>query len=462
MIDFNNLSQAQKLSMVLVASVIVAAAIYAIYAVLNPAQVLIYEDSSLEQVSKVTEQLELQGIEYQLDALGTGVMVNDEQANNVRVKLAGSNATEGTSNGFELFDNVDYSMTEQAQKVTYQRALQGELERTLSAYNEIDQARVHIMIPERKLFSMEQAKAKASVSLIMLPGTELTTEKISGIQALVSASVEGLAEKSVVVLNGEGIKISDNDSGEQFPGKPRAKGQLLLEQQLTEKALTLMSLYFSPDQVAVSVSVELDHTQTKQVKQELLGDSEERGYVTRKKESLTPRKASKDEPKPAPNKQSEVEYRHGSNTEEVVSYAGALKKLNVAIAILADIEPEQLVKLRQLVIAGLGVDTLRGDNLSVESFKPKKPATVATVFTPTEVTTAERPELVFEPKPVSTAPLENNQITILSGAIFALLVVLLLMFSAFRRKSLTQHQKDAALLQFNQWVNQSKVEHNAN
>lgn len=306
MIDFNALSKGQKISFGIIVALIVLFSGYFIYALLNPKQALIYQDNSLEQLSKVTEQLEQQGIEYQLDDNGTGVMVNDAQANNIRVRLAGVQLGEAPRAGFELFDNVDYSMTEHAQKITYQRALQGELERTLTAYKEVEQARVHIMIPQRKLFSTEQAKAKASVSLVLLPGAVLGSEKVAGIQALIASSVEGLVETDVIVLNGEGVKISENDGQANLPGKPQTKGQVALEQQFTQKALNLMSLYFNEDQVAVSVSIELDHTEVKQVKRELLGDSEERGFITRKKESFSHREPTKDEPQPSPDKQTET------------------------------------------------------------------------------------------------------------------------------------------------------------
>lgn len=459
MIDFNALSKGQKISFGIIVALIVLFSGYFIYALLNPKQALIYQDNSLEQLSKVTEQLEQQGIEYQLDDNGTGVMVNDAQANNIRVRLAGVQLGEAPRAGFELFDNVDYSMTEHAQKITYQRALQGELERTLTAYKEVEQARVHIMIPQRKLFSTEQAKAKASVSLVLLPGAVLGSEKVAGIQALIASSVEGLVETDVIVLNGEGVKISENDGQANLPGKPQTKGQVALEQQFTQKALNLMSLYFNEDQVAVSVSIELDHTEVKQVKRELLGDSEERGFITRKKESFSHREPTKDEPQPSPDKQTETEYHHGVNTQEKHSYAGAIKKLNVAIAIVADISEAEIDKIRSLVGAGLGLDGMRGDQLSVESFKPLTKATPVVEYKAKPI--EQQPEVVFEPKPVADGVTGVFEVGTVGYILLGLLILVLLFSSFSKRKSLTQAQKDQALLQINQWLNDAKVERNA-
>lgn len=462
MIDFKALSQGKKVSLVLISVLILALSGYLIYKVINPTKQMIYQEQSLEALSKVTSQLDQQGIEYSLDDSGTGILVDESLANNVKVSLAGAQAVEGKNVGFELFDNLDYSMTEQAQKITYQRALQGELERTLSAYQEIEQARVHIMIPQRKLFSAEQSKAKASVSLIAQPGVVLSNERISGVQALIAASVEGLVAKDVIVLNGEGVQISEQNDGDQLPGKPQSKGQLALEQQLTEKAYRLLALYFNPAQVAVSVSAELSYTQTKTVTKALLGDSEERGFVTRKKERVDYRKASKDEPSPAPNKEIETEYNHGVDTEERLSYAGSIKKLNVAIAILADLSDVERDKLSSLVAAGLGIDHGRGDQLSVESFEP--PATVQApvneepiVAMKPDTVQPKQPEVIYQP---TKAELPWWQIDPLWYVLALAVVMLLLLLGGNRRKGLNQAEKEQTMAQFNQWLGHSKVEQN--
>src|SRR5262245_65314617 len=87
--------------------------------------------------------------------------------------------------GFEIFNNTDFGMTEFAQKVNYQRALQGELTRTIMAIEEVQFARVHLALPEQGLFRKNANKAKASVTLGLKPGRRIRAEQVSGIQRLV-------------------------------------------------------------------------------------------------------------------------------------------------------------------------------------------------------------------------------------------------------------------------------------
>jgi flagellar M-ring protein FliF len=465
MLNIKALSGAQKFSIMLFTSVILGGSGLLVYSLLNPEQVKIFENQSLEQVSKVTEQLEAQGIDYQLDAAGTGVLVNDATANKVKVKLAQIASGENQTVGFELFDNVDYSMTEHAQKVTYQRALQGELERTLTSYHEIESARVHIMIPQRKLFALEMAKAKASVSVIQVPGATLSDNQIAGIQGVIAASVEGLLEHDVIVLNGDGLKISANHAKTKTPGEPQTKGQIALEQQLTEKAMRILGLYFDLSQIAVSVSAELDFTQTKQIDKKLLADANDQGYITRKKETLSYRKTKDGEGEVAPDKKSEIEFELGSQTKETLSYAGALKQLNVAIAIVADIDENDMQKLSHLITAGLGINLLRGDKLSVESFMPISraksvvpvPVPVPTFVAPIQEIVAQEPQLVIIPEQNYLLDLTDRQIMVALIVIAALILLLMLtrLFSGNRPKALTEQSKQEALLQFNDWINQA-------
>lgn len=147
------------------------------------------------------------------------------------------------------------------------------------------------------------------------------------------------------------------------------------------------------------------------------------------------------------------------NTQEKHSYAGAIKKLNVAIAIVADISEAEIDKIRSLVGAGLGLDGMRGDQLSVESFKPLTKATPVVEYKAKPI--EQQPEVVFEPKPVADGVTGVFEVGTVGYILLGLLILVLLFSSFSKRKSLTQAQKDQALLQINQWLNDAKVERNA-
>ncbi|MFT4925222.1 MAG: flagellar M-ring protein FliF [Phenylobacterium sp.] len=461
MFNFQSLSRGQKAVLLTLSTLVLLVAGYVVLVLLNPQYVVIYQHQKLAQVAKVTRQLVLEDIDYRLGDNGTVVSVPLAYADKIKVKLAEVSATEHPSSGFELFDSVDYSMTEQAQKVTYQRALQGELERTLSAYHEVAQARVLIMLPEAKLFSLDKAMARASVALIFEPGGTMSEGQISGVQALAAAAVEGLSEDNVVVLNGDGLKISSHEDKSAIPGKPEHQGQRLLEQQLGDKALHLLSLYFKPSQLAVSVTVILSQTQIKQVEQSLLADEGTLGFVSRKKETVHYNQPGEKDAAGDQDKQSEIEYVLGNQTRETTVFAGGIKRLNVAIAIVGEIEVEQLEKIRQLISAGLGIEEDRGDRLSVEGLmfiKPMEPE----VEVPEVV---EKPIAVIAP-PVATepeliivddiTPPDNRVLMIVIVSVMFILLFLLLLYwrqSSKTKPTLAQparatgHQQPTQLIQ---------------
>ena len=483
MFNFQTLSGGQKAALVLMSTLVLAGAGFLVWQLLHPQTVVIYQDNKLDNVARVTTQLALDDIDYQLTNNGTTVLVAQSQANQTRVKLAEVNADDLHSVGFELFDNVDYSMTEHAQKVTYQRALQGELERTLSGYHEVAMARVHVMIPQRKLFTLDQANARASVSLTLEPEAVLTANQIASMQGLVAASVEGLNEDNVIVLNGYGLKISShkqqgNGYLEQPPSTHSAAhlgssptGQLALEQQLSDKAMVIMGLYFKPSEVAISVSVTLDHSQTKQVEQSLLAGEDNQGFVSSKKETVDYQPPSDKKAANGQNKKSEIQYRHGTRTRETTFFAGAIKRLNVAVAIVSPINEAQLDKIRKLLGAGLGIETTRGDRLSVEGFASlgdeTMPETIVTpaetVVTPAETVVTPVPTPVIAPAVTPARPLiaafNKPEVWPMPDwrliAVFITIVLMLVvgfLWWGYRRQSMGNARQEALLLEFDDWV----------
>ena len=112
--------------------------------------------------------------------------------------------------GFELFNNADLGLTEFAQKVNYQRALQGELSRTIMSLEEIESARVHLSMPESGLFRRNGAKARASIALMTKAGQELPPDTVRGIQRLVAAAVPELEAHEVTIVNPRGAPMASN------------------------------------------------------------------------------------------------------------------------------------------------------------------------------------------------------------------------------------------------------------
>lgn len=177
---------------------------------LRPQYVPLFTSLRPEDAAAITDALSKQGIDYQLADEGQTVMVPSDRADAARIHLAGSVAAAKGAVGFELFNKSDMGLTSFAQKINYQRALQGELERTIMMEEGIEQARVHLALPERGLFQRERLQPKAAVTLTTRPGVTMDPVRVAGIQALVAASVPDLPASDVVVLDGMGHVVSVN------------------------------------------------------------------------------------------------------------------------------------------------------------------------------------------------------------------------------------------------------------
>lgn len=157
-----------------------------------------------EESAAIVEELKKDNVAFELKDGGTTVLVPASRVDVARVDIAGGDLPVKGTVGFELFNQSDMGLTDFAQKVNYQRALQGEIARTIMAMDGIAYARVHLAIPERSLFRNATSEPRAAVTLAPKPGSEIGTERIAGIQRLVAAAVPDLALDQIAVLNERG------------------------------------------------------------------------------------------------------------------------------------------------------------------------------------------------------------------------------------------------------------------
>lgn len=460
--DFKELSEKQKLSLYLIAGVLVLITLYACYQVVKTNYAVLYQDNNLANVSMVTTQLTEETVDFKLADQGTTILVPEDKLNLLKVELAQTQTIAGSSPGFELFDNVDYSMTEHAQKITFQRAIQGELEQTLKTYVEIVDARVHVTMPEKRLFSQEQSKVKASVSLWLASDAVFSQPQVQGVQELVASSVDGLLVDDIIVLDANGKMMSVNQSNSDDLLVSRKRHQEL-EVTLTEKANNLLSLYFNKSELAVSVTVLVDQTQEKQTTRSLLVNKDNEGVVTRKKESFTTDKNSKRNELDNRDSNVEIEYEHGLETAETIKMAGDVKQVSVAIAIKSNIDEVTKTKIKNLIFAGLGLNNARGDQLSVEVF-PKIVAVNAVQPNIEQNLDAsnvvEAPVEKIKNDEVIAIPATEQTLFWALGLLMFFILIAGAGFLMFGKKSLTKKEQEVMSLQFNEWLNIKEV--NAN
>ena len=177
----------------------------------------------------VVAELDKRGTPYRLEGGGATILVPADRADDTRVALAGSDVAARGLVGFELFNESDMGLTNFAQKINYQRALQGELTRTILMMDGVAGARVHLALPEKALFRGDRTEASAAVAIEMKPGAVLDAARVAGIQRLVAAAAIDLPEARVVVLDGAGRQIGGGGvaaAGDDAPDEQQALRQL--------------------------------------------------------------------------------------------------------------------------------------------------------------------------------------------------------------------------------------------
>lgn len=170
--------------------------------------VVLFEKLRPADAAAIVTDLDKRGMAYRLRDGGSTILVPADDADATRVAVAGSDTAARGQTGFELFNKSDMGLTNFAQKINFQRALQGELVRTITAMEGIEEARVHLALPERALFRGDRAEPKAAVTIAMKPGATADPARVAGIQQLVAAAVPDLPQAKVVVLDAGGRVIS--------------------------------------------------------------------------------------------------------------------------------------------------------------------------------------------------------------------------------------------------------------
>ena len=340
--------------------------------IMHPPYGVLSGDLRESDAAEITTALSQMQVPWNLSDEGKTILVPAEQVYETRMKLVSQGVPKGGSVGFELFKDSDYGVTEFAQKVNFQRALQGELERTISSLSEVTSARVHLTIHHASLFEHDQEASKASVTLNLQPQKHLDVREVAGIQRLIASAVEGLAPESVAVLDGKGVVLSGNPADGQggVPVSDRLDQQSRLEAGMRTRIGQLLHRVLPDDDFTVSVGVRLNYDHVKQVSDRLLAQGKDgNGLLVREKVDATGHTADNSDPDhvrvgPTSN-QREVEYVHGHEQEEVERAPGRIERVSVGIVISSALSKAEINKLSDVVSAGLGLDPARGDKIDI-------------------------------------------------------------------------------------------------
>ena len=369
----------------------------------EPQMVPLFTDLTVEDSSSIVKDLERQAIKYELKNEGATVMVPKDQVARLRMKLAEAGLPKGGGVGYEIFDKSDaLGATSFIQNINHLRALEGELARTIRSIDRVQAARVHLVLPERPLFSRDKVEASASI-VLKVRGT-LEPQQIRAIRHLAASAVNGLKPERVSIVDESGRLLADGaKSANAMEGAGADERKIAFENRLRGEVETIVSSIVGPGHARVQITADFDVNRITQTSDKFDPD----GRVVRSSQTREEQSASGEGAPQGPvsvgnelpgadrnanaaggardqNRKSEeiVNYEISRVTKTEVIEAGRVNRISAAVlvdgiyskndkgeAVYQPRSKEEIDRIAALVRSAVGFDAKRGDQLEVVNLR---------------------------------------------------------------------------------------------
>lgn len=374
-------SGAQKTGMIVGVMLIIAmTAILGIWSLDKKYQVL-FSQLQEEDAAAIVEELRNNKTPYRLASDGTAILVPETLLHETRISLMAGGAPITGGVGFEIFDNQGLGATEQSQRVSYQRALQGELARTIGALDNVRRARVHLVLPESTLFKRDYQQPQAAVTLSLTNGAVLDRTQIAGIQRLVASSVANLAPAKVVITDQSGVTLSG--AADISVASGTSDSRLMVKRETEEyvlrKIVGLLDQTYGPGKAIVSVDVTLNFDEVSRTVQGLGPPLDGvTGTAAGRRTDLEGDSPTGSAASSATGLLSKIVDVGGASTangkyvgsvERVIAAPGSIERMSIGIIVPRYIDSEQKERIRQLVGVAAGLNDTRGDAIVVQTLE---------------------------------------------------------------------------------------------
>jgi flagellar M-ring protein FliF len=386
------------MAMVAVTAALIGFFGFVIMRVTTPVMTTLFTDLSPEDSAGIVKDLERQAIAFELRNDGAVIMVPKDKVTRLRMKLAEGGLPKGGGVGYEIFDKSDaLGTTSFVQNINHLRALEGELSRTIRAIDRVQAARVHLVLPERPLFSRETPEPSASI-VVRVRGT-LEPQQVRAIRHVVASAVNGLKPQRVSIVDEAGQLLADGATGDAdgATGDERRAG---FEKRMRNQVEAIVSSVVGTGRARVQLSADFDYnkiTQTSdkfdpegrvlrssQTREESTATADSNGQVTVNNE--LPGNQRQDNASPARDQSKKSEetnnYEISRITKTEVTEAGRVNRISVAVLVdgsysrndkgemvYAERSKEQLDRIAALVRSAIGFDQKRGDQLEVVNLR---------------------------------------------------------------------------------------------
>lgn len=357
----------------------------------QPTMSPLFSNLSGTDASAVVDELQSEGVKYTLTDGGGTVLVPESQVYNLRVALAGKGIPANTGSddtaGWSLLDKQGITATDFQQNVAYQRALEGELDKTLQAIDGVNTAVVHVAIPQKDVFSDDSQKTTASVLLSLKPGATLGNDQVTAITNLVSGSVAGLAPGQVTISDQTGKLLSSPDgTGASAAAAASSTDQQTAqyENRLSTAVQQVLDQVVGPGNAVVRVNAQLDfssrditsekYTQPTPTTAPLSAATVDEQYSGTGSSAagalgqVAPSALAGSSGGAYSRKQSTVNNSVDKTVERAVTAPGSVQRLTVAVILNARTAGAlNTAQIQSQVAAAVGLDPKRGDVVQVNA-----------------------------------------------------------------------------------------------
>ena len=389
------LSTTQKIIIGVVAGGVFIALIMLIVSSSTSDFAVLYSGLPPEDAGRIVEYLKESGVKYKLSSGGSTVMAPSDRVYELRMELASKGVPQGAGVGFELFDKTNFGATDFTQKVNYARALQGELARTIMALNPVELARVHIVIPEERLFSEQQKPTTASIVLKLKPGAYVLDAQVRGVVNLVAGAVQGLSPEFITVVDTDGNMMWRGGGGSlaQTPStgaltNAQLEAKMSFEQEMQRRVETMLDRALGIGKAVVRVYADINFDSTErasEIYQPVAG-----GLGIPIAEQTTEEQRRSDGPVAsgvagtptnvegypvvtgAAGGKSDyirtdrtINYEVSKVVERAVIAPGKVERISVATVVDGMLTQERQESIRQVISAAVGIRPERGDEIAV-------------------------------------------------------------------------------------------------
>lgn len=375
-------SVAQRVALFTVAIGVMSALIALALWANRPEYALLYNDLSPQDANQMVTTLADDGVPYRLSAGGTTIHVSADQVSEYRLTFAAGGLATGSVVGYELFDEQRMGMTTFMQRVNFQRALEGELTKTINQMAEVRMSRVHLVIPEKKFFE-EPGGASASIVLHLQPIAFLTPRQIQGMAVMVANSVPDLLVENVSIVDATGKLLTDiiRAEGGTPVGSRNWEIRRNVEVALQRKVQDILDDVLGPDRSIVRVAADLNFETLERTR--TFYGTDEAAVLS---EEINTENFTGTDTSSRSIQQTVTNYELDKTVEYFVASSGDLRRLTVAVLVdgsyptttNADGEEgpvyqprpqSELDQLAALVSSALGVDASRGDQIEVQNLR---------------------------------------------------------------------------------------------